>query len=216
MDHGKVVSEQPKQPLDKAIEAACAQAQLSEGVSAEELRFHFEFIVEKIKLAEKFDNLNNVSPKKKRIVKYQLKRWLEVKKRALELHRLTARTPRCAFDEMDECDPTLRIPYFEMVDNLNEIVNGLGLAHLPGKGRTGRPGNQDLEAAVAHLVLIYERYFGQSAWADKSIPEKAPFFRFCQAIFRAADASDLTSSLAWMVEKVCSRVYRSRTIPIAG
>ncbi|MEQ8393737.1 MAG: hypothetical protein RIC85_05120 [Gammaproteobacteria bacterium] len=210
------MSKDPKQPLDKVIEAACAQAQLLEEVPAEELRFHFEFIVEKINLAEQFDASNNVSSREKQVAKYELKRWLDIKKHVLQLQTLTVRTPRCAFDDMDEYDPSLRIPYFEMVDNLNEIANRLGLAHLPGKGKTGRPGNQDLEAAVAHLVLIYERCFGQAAWADKLIPEKAPFFRFCQAVFRAADASDLTSSLAWMVEKVCSRVYRSRTIPLAG
>lgn len=193
--------------LAKAIEAACSEVELVEGVSAAEVSFHFEYIVEKIHNSELFHNRDRLDPSRKK----KMKNWVKIQDQVVNLDVSSRLTPDFAYDQMEECDPELRFLYLDTLDNIKKLSFLIRL-YRRGSSQMGRPTNEDLEDAVGHLAAVYKSFFRGALDPKLDFPKAGPFFHFCQSIFVALDKVNLVGSLTAMIDKVSKEGYRPRYI----
>ncbi len=131
-----------------------------------------------------------------------------------------------ALDEMNSAPPAIlraiedqrglsRLEFYRFVEAIGEFVKRVEPDGLYDR-EVGRPRNNSLELTIYHLAKLFEDRKIRPARAPSRKTKTGPFYRFCLAIFRAANAGELARHSESTMRRVCSTSYRPPGVEFDG
>lgn len=115
--------------------------------------------------------------------------------------------PPAILRAIDERRGIARIEFYNIVDCISEFLKRVEPDGLSSR-ELGRPRNDSLELAIYHLAWLFEARKRQPAKAPSRKTGTGPFFRFCEAIFNAAEVGELARHSETAMREVCVPGYR--------